>query len=39
LGRLGRVDDVAAAASFLGSDDAAYVTGQCLAVDGGVLAA
>jgi enoyl-[acyl-carrier-protein] reductase (NADH) len=35
LGRMGTVDDVAAAAAFLCSDDAAYVTGQTLCVDGG----
>ncbi len=35
LGRPGGVDDVAAAAAFLASDDAAYVTGQVLFVCGG----
>lgn len=35
LGRLGRPDDVAAAIAFLGSDDAAFITGQSLVVDGG----
>jgi 3-oxoacyl-[acyl-carrier protein] reductase len=35
LGRLGRPDDVAAAAAFLASDDAAYITGQVLFVCGG----
>jgi 3-oxoacyl-[acyl-carrier protein] reductase len=35
LGRVGRAEDVAAAALFLVSDAAAYVTGQVLAVDGG----
>lgn len=38
MGRLGTVDDVAAAALFLASDDAAYITGVCLPVDGGFLA-
>lgn len=33
---LGSPADVAAAVSFLASDDAAYVTGQVLAVDGGM---
>lgn len=36
LGRLGSANDVAAAVSFLASDDAAYITGQTLAVDGGM---
>jgi NAD(P)-dependent dehydrogenase (short-subunit alcohol dehydrogenase family) len=33
--RLGTVDDVAAAVCFLASDDAAWITGASLAVDGG----
>jgi len=36
LGRVGRPEDVAAAIAFLASDDAAYVTGQTLAVSGGM---
>jgi 3-oxoacyl-[acyl-carrier protein] reductase len=36
LGRLGVVDDVAAAACFLASDEAAYITGHVLAVNGGM---
>ena len=36
LGRLGTADDVAETVLFLGSDKAAYVTGQTLAVDGGI---
>jgi len=35
LGRLGSVDDIANAALFFASDEAAYVTGQSLVVDGG----
>jgi 3-oxoacyl-[acyl-carrier protein] reductase len=36
LGRLGTPDDVAAAVCFLASDEAAYITGQVLAVNGGM---
>ena len=36
LGRLGAAADVAAAVAFMASDDAAYVTGQVVAVDGGM---
>jgi NAD(P)-dependent dehydrogenase (short-subunit alcohol dehydrogenase family) len=38
LGRFGRPEDVAKAVRFLASDDAAYITGTWLAVDGGLLA-
>ena len=38
LGRFGEPDDVARAALFLASDEAAYITGHTLAVDGGYLA-
>ena len=38
LGRFGRPDEIAAAALFLASDDASFVTGHALAVDGGYLA-
>lgn len=35
LGRIGSVEEVAAAAAFFASDDAAYVTGETLHVSGG----
>jgi NAD(P)-dependent dehydrogenase (short-subunit alcohol dehydrogenase family) len=38
MGRFGDVDEVAKAALFLASDDASFVTGHTLAVDGGYLA-
>lgn len=38
LGRPGHVDDVAGVVLFFCSDDAGYVTGQYLAIDGGVTA-
>ena len=38
LGRMGRPEDIAGAALFLASDDAAFITGHGLVVDGGFLA-
>jgi len=38
LCRFGRLDDLVGAAVFLCSDAAAYITGQCLYIDGGYLA-
>jgi 3-oxoacyl-[acyl-carrier protein] reductase len=37
LGRLGRPEEVAAAAAFLASDDASFITGQWLSPNGGLL--
>ncbi|MET9023824.1 SDR family oxidoreductase [Actinopolymorpha sp. NPDC004070] len=37
LGRVGEPDDVAAAVAFLASEDAAWITGVVLPVDGGIL--
>lgn len=36
LGRMGRPEEIAKMALFLASDDAAYITGQTLCVDGGL---
>lgn len=37
LGRVGRPEDIAAAVAFLASQDAAWITGVTLPVDGGIL--
>jgi 3-oxoacyl-[acyl-carrier protein] reductase len=36
LGRLGRIDEIANAVHFLTSDQASFITGQTLVVDGGI---
>ena len=37
LGRFGTTEEIANAVAFLASDDAAFITGQVLAVDGGLV--
>ena len=37
LGRTGTAEDIAAAVAFLASSEAAYITGQVLCVDGGIV--
>jgi 3-oxoacyl-[acyl-carrier protein] reductase len=36
IGRMGKPEDIANAVKFLVSDDASYITGQVLAVNGGM---
>ena len=38
LGRIGQPEDMVGAAVFLASEDARYITGQSIVVDGGMLA-
>jgi 3-oxoacyl-[acyl-carrier protein] reductase len=37
LGRFGKVEDIANAIAFLVSEDASYITGQVLQIDGGMV--
>jgi 3-oxoacyl-[acyl-carrier protein] reductase len=37
MGRLGSTEDIAATVAFLASDDASYITGQAIVVDGGMV--
>jgi len=38
IGRMGRPEEIASAAAYLASDDAAFVTGSALVIDGGLSA-
>ena len=38
MGRYGTSEEIAKAALFLASDEAAYITGSCVTVDGGWVA-
>jgi 3-oxoacyl-[acyl-carrier protein] reductase len=37
LGRMGKPEEIASAVVFLASEEAAYITGQVLGVDGGMV--
>ena len=37
LGQIGNPNDIATAALFLASDEAGYITGQTITVDGGMV--
>ena len=39
LGRIGAPAEIAGAVVFLASEASAYITGQCIGIDGGYLAA
>jgi NAD(P)-dependent dehydrogenase (short-subunit alcohol dehydrogenase family) len=36
VGRLGYPEEIASAVAYLASDEAAFVTGECLRIDGGL---
>ena len=38
MGRMGRPEEVAAAIAWLCSDGASFITGECLTIEGGLLA-
>jgi meso-butanediol dehydrogenase/(S,S)-butanediol dehydrogenase/diacetyl reductase len=39
MGRVGKPEEVASVITFLASDDASYITGAAIVVDGGLTAA
>jgi NAD(P)-dependent dehydrogenase (short-subunit alcohol dehydrogenase family) len=39
MGRLGRPDEIASMVRYLASDEAAFITGALMAIDGGLTAA
>ena len=36
LGRVGKTEDIASAVAFLASEEASYISGQVLGIDGGM---
>ncbi|MCY4291115.1 MAG: SDR family oxidoreductase, partial [Roseovarius sp.] len=36
MGRLGKAEEIADLVVYLGSDESRYLTGQCIAIDGGM---
>jgi 2-keto-3-deoxy-L-fuconate dehydrogenase len=36
MGRLGTAEEIASLAVYLASDESSYITGQAIAVDGGI---
>lgn len=38
MGRFGKLEEIGSLVAFLASDEASYISGQCIAIDGGFLA-